>query len=162
MCPSCFSKIIEKRVRKSLREHNWIKPKDKVLVIDDGTLKAKAGVFLLKPIFKNKPFDITFKKSPIPEKNPKKYAKVLIPKNLDDIAEEYLDNLFNNKKTKACSFIAYLSCVSDDEIVIFAKINNIQGKKPAKTMLGKMLDALEEKYPGSKFGLIKSISHKNI
>jgi hypothetical protein len=81
----------------------------------------------------------------------------LIPKDLDDEIEQYLDNLFNNKKTKEIKFIAFLSNISDDEIALFAKVNKIKGKKTAKTRLGKMLDALEDRYPGSKFGLLKSL-----
>ena len=62
LCPACFTEIIEKRVRKSLRDNDWIKPKDKVLVIDDGTLKAKVGIHILDSIFKKTPFNITVKK----------------------------------------------------------------------------------------------------
>ena len=140
LCPACFAEVIEKRVRKSLREHDWLKPADKILVIDDGTLKSKAGIHIIKSIFKLS----------------KGCTKVIIPWNLDDEIGQYLDALMNNKKIPKTKHIKFLINISDEEIDYFAKIKKIKGKKRAKTKLGKMLDNLEKRYPGSKFGLLKS------
>ena len=160
LCPNCFAEVIEKRVRKSLREHDWIKPSDKIVLIDDGTLKSKVSICLLESIFKNQPFKIDFKKGTIqsaPELS-KGYDKVIIPWNMDDTVEQFLDALLNNKKVLKTRCIKLLINVSDEEITLFAKIKKIKGKKRAKTRLGKMIDELEKRYPGSKFGLLKAIS----
>ncbi|MBW2973116.1 hypothetical protein KY346_01850 [Candidatus Woesearchaeota archaeon] len=159
LCSNCFAEVIEKRVRKSLRQHDWLKPKDKVLVIDDNSLKSKVSIYLLKSIFKGKPFNLSFKKGSVKsaEKLSKGYDKVIIPWNLDDEAEQHLDALFNNKKIKKTRFIKLLLNVSDEEIDYFARIKKIRGRKKAKTELGKKLDALEKRYPCSKFGLQKSL-----
>ena len=159
LCSKCFAEVIEKRVRKSLRQHDWLKPKDKVLVIDDNSLKSKASIYLLKSIFKGQPFNLSFKKGSIKsaDKLAKGYDKAIIPWNMDDEVEQHLDALFNNKKIKKTRFIKLLSNVSDEEIDYFARINKIKGRKKAKTGLGKKIDALENRYPGSKFGLQKSL-----
>lgn len=159
LCSSCFSEIIEKRVRKSLRDNDWIKPKDKVLVIDDGTLKAKVGIHILDSIFKKTPFNITVKKGTIKGANKlaKGYNKTIIPWNADDEINQYLDALFNAKKIPKTKNIKLLIKISDEELDYFAKANKIKGKKKAKSDLGKKIDLLEKRYPGSKFGLLKSI-----
>ena len=81
---------------------------------------------------------------------------------MDDEIEQYLDALFNNKKIKKTLLIKPLLNISDEEIYYFAKIKKIRGRKKAKTHLGKMLDDLEKRYPGSKFGLLKSIYKEDL
>lgn len=160
MCPSCFAEVIEKRVRKSLRDNNWLKPEDKILYIDDGTMQSGVGIFFINAIFKNKPFNFSFKKGTTKSaaRLSKGYDKVLIPWSMDDEVEQYLDALFNAKKVPKTNHIKLLINVSDEEIALFAKIKKIKGKQKAKTVLGKMLDNLEKRYPGSKFGLLRSVS----
>ena len=159
LCSNCFAEVIEKRVRKSLREHDWLKPDDDIIIIDNSTLKAKVVVYLLKSIFKGQPFRFNIKKAEISsaEKIAKARNKVIIPWNLDDEIKQYLDALFNNKKIKKTELIKPLLNISDEEIGYFAKIKKIKGRKTPKTRLGKMLDNLEKRYPGSKFGLLRSI-----
>jgi len=159
LCPSCFSKIIEKRVRKSLRENNWIKPKDSVIAIDNETIKAKTGIHILKTIFKNTPLKINIKKGniPLPSKTVKKRSKIVIPWTADDEIEQFLDALFNNQKISKNKYIKLLINISDEELQLYAKANKIKGKKEKKSFLGKNLDELEKRYPGSKLGLLKSI-----
>lgn len=159
LCSTCFAEVIEKRIRKSLREHDWLKPDDKIIIIDDGTLKAKVLIHLLKSIFKGQPFKFEIKKGAISsaEIPVKGRNKVIIPWNMDDEVEQYLNALFNNKKIKKTKLIKPLLNISDEEIDYFAKIKKMKGKKKAKTTLGNMMDDLEKRYPGSKFGLLKSI-----
>ncbi|MBW3004659.1 hypothetical protein KY310_02410 [Candidatus Woesearchaeota archaeon] len=159
LCPACFAEVIEKRVRKSLRDNKWLKPADKIAYIDDGTLQSKAGICLIKAIFQNQPFNIDFKKGEIKsaEKLAKGYTKVIIPWNMDDEVTQFLDALFNSKKVPKTKHIKLLLNVSDEEIAFFAELKKIKGKSKAKTRLGEMLDNLEKRYPGSKFGLLRSI-----
>lgn len=161
LCASCFAEVIEKRVRKSLREHKWIKPKEKVLVIDDGTLKSKTGIYILKSVFSGLPFNMDYKKCSISSAGrlSKGYCKVVIPWSLDDEAEQFLDSLFNCRKIPETDQIKLLINISEKEIDFFAKIKKISGRRNPKTKLGRMLDELEKRYPGSKFGLLKAVSH---
>jgi len=160
MCPSCFAEVIEKRVRKSLRDNKWLKPADKAVYIDDGTLQAKTGIYLIHTIFKNQPFNFSFKKGAIKSaaRLSKGYDKVLVPWSMDDEVEQYLDALFNAKKVPKTRHIKLLINVSDEEIALFAEIKKIKGRPKKKSSLGKALDALEKRYPGSKFGLLRAIS----
>jgi hypothetical protein len=160
LCPACFAEVIEKRVRKSLRDNKWLKPEDRIIYIDDGTLQSKVGFYLIKTIFKNQPFDIDFKKGEIlsAAKLSKGYDKVLVPWNMDDEIEQFLDCLFNAKKVPRARYIKLLINVSDEEIALFAKIKKTNARPKAKSKLGRMLDDLEKRYPGSKFGLLRSIS----
>lgn len=158
LCPGCFAEVIEKRIRRAFREHKWISPKDCVLVIDDNTLKARMAIYIISSIFKDRPFNFCFKKGSIDDAGrlSAKYDKVIIPWNLDDEIELSLKAVFEAKKPEKTNFIKPLLNISDEEIEYFAKIKNIKGEKKAKTKLGKMLDDLEKRYPGSKFGLLKS------
>jgi hypothetical protein len=159
LCPVCASTIIEKRVRKSLRKNDWITPKDKVLVIDNNTIKAKIGIHILDSIFQKKHFKIDVKKGTIAKAKQlaKGYNKIIIPWNTDDEIEQYLAALFNAKKVPKTKYIKLLINISDEELEQYAKANNIKGKKKIKSALGKKIDALEKRYPGSKFGLLKSL-----
>ena len=159
LCPACFSIIIKKRVRKSLRKNDWITPKDKVLVIDNATIKAKVGIHILDSVFQKPHFQIDVKKGTIAKAKQlaKGYNKIIIPWNTDDEIEQYLDALFNAKKIPKTKYIKLLINISDEELTQYAKANKIKGKKKVKSALGKKIDALEKRYPGSKFGLLKSL-----
>lgn len=159
LCLSCFNKIIEKRVRKTLREKNWINPKDCIIAIDNGTIKAKTGIYILESIFKKTPLRLEIKKQSVdsPVKTAKKQCKLMIPWTADDEVEEFLEAVFNNKKIPRTKKIKLLVNVSGEEVEVYAKANKIKGKKSKKSVLGKKLDKLEKRYPGSKFGLLKSI-----
>lgn len=159
LCASCFIEIIEKRVRKVLREYERLRPSDKIIILDDNTLNAKMCTYMLQSIFRGQPFTFSIKKGSISsaEKLAKRKIKVVIPWNMDDEVEQYLDALFNGKKIKKTRFIMPLLGISCEEIEYFAKIKGITGKSKAKTKLGRMLDELEKRYPGSKFGLLRSI-----
>lgn len=159
LCPGCFTEVIEKRARKAFREHAWLRPKDRALIIDDGSTKAKACILLVKAVFKGQPFYFDTKKGKISDarKLAKGYKKVIIPWNLDDEIELKLRAMFEGKKPEDLPFIKPLLNISDEEIEYFASIRKVKGRKSPKTVLGRMLDDLEKKYPGSKFGLLKSV-----
>ena len=158
LCPGCFAAVIEKRARKAFREHDWLRPKDSALIIDDGSTKAKACILLTKTVFKGQPFYFDIKKGSIScaRKLAKGYKKVIIPWNLDDEIELKLRAVFDGKKPEELPYIKPLLNISDEEIEYFAKARGIKCRESPKTALGKMLDELEKKYPGSKFGLLKS------
>lgn len=160
LCYSCFAEVIEKRVRKSLREQDWLKPGQKVVFIDNSTLKAAVAKYLLKSIFKGQPFDIDFKKASISyvEKAAKGYDRIIIPWSMDDETEQFLACLLDNKRLPKEKYVKLLVNLSDEEILLFAKIKKLEGKIKKKSKLGSMLDELEKRYPGSKFGFLRSMS----
>lgn len=160
LCYSCFAEVIEKRVRKSLREQDWLKPGQKVVFIDDSTLKAAVAKYLLKSIFKGQPFDIDFKKASISsvEKAAKGYDRIILPWSMDDETEQFLAALMDNKKLPKAKYIKLLVTLLDEEIILFARIKKLEGRIKKKSKLSRMLDDLEKRYPGSKFGLLRSFS----
>lgn len=164
LCQGCFSEVIEKRAKKAFREHNWLRPGDKAVIIDDGSTKAKVCIFLTKATFKCQPFYFSIKKGILlaVQKLAKGHKKVIIPWNMDDEIELNLKAMFEGKKPEELQYIKPLLNVSDEEIRLFAKAKGIKGRKKPKTQLGRMLDELEKRYPGSKFGLLKSFSNNNI
>lgn len=158
LCQGCFAEVIEKRARKAFREHDWLRPKDKALIIDDGSIKAKVCIFLTKNTFKGQPFYFSIKKGSLSavQKLAKGHKKAIIPWNMDDEIELNLRAVFEGNKPEKMPYIKPLLNISDEEIHLFAKAKGIKGREMPKTQLGRMLDELEKRYPGSKFGLLRS------
>lgn len=157
-CSACFVKVLEKRIRKYLSKNKIFSTHDKILFINDNSLKAEAGIFFLNSIQKDIPLKIKIKSvkpEKITSKIAKKYDKIVIPWNLDNEIILFLESIFKAEKMKKQSFVKLLKPISDEELEMLAKVRNF--KKPMKkTGLSKVLDHLEKKYPGSKFGLLKT------
>lgn len=163
LCSSHFLELIEKRARKRLRTKKLIKKNDRILFINNESKEHYVGEFLLKSIIKDLPVKIEVKKSKTIALNnniTKKYSKIIVPWSLDDEAEEFLNSLFNRKKPKSFSkkSVKLLKNLSEEEIDAFAKIKRFKYKKKPKSKIKKMLDSLEQKYPGYKFSLLNSIA----
>lgn len=164
LCRNCFLKVIEKRVRKCLRTQNPIKKNDKILVINNESKEFAVGDYLLNSILKGLPVEITIKKSKtlnLPAKTTGKYNKIIIPWSLDDEDAEFIGFLFDkNPKTRfSKKSIKLLKNISEDEIILFAKIKRFKYKEKKKSGIKKMLDNVENKYPGYKFSLLNSIKN---
>lgn len=162
VCNSCFAKIIEKRIRKYIRINKIFKKNDRIFIIDD------LSFFLVKNIIKDLPVEISLKNMDIEDLSKKavknklkkdKINKIVIPWTLEDEANIFLNNLFakkNNKLNK--KYIKLLISITDKEAGLFAKINKIDFKENKKNNdIKNMLDALEQKYPETKFSLLRSI-----
>lgn len=169
LCKTCFLEKIEKRARKQLREYIFLNKDDKVLIIDNDSKESATNKYLFGKIIKGFPAKIIVKKFEN-EKAVQEYVKkekinrIVIPKNADDLLKEQLENLLMNKKEKKNeNEIVLLAHVLDSEIEEFAKLLNLKyTKKEKKTNL--MIDEfekLEEKYPGAKFGFLKSQKELN-
>jgi len=153
-CSKCFLSTIEKRIRKDLNIHKVFAPHESVLIINDGSLKAKLSVYFLKSISKSIPLKIDIKKA----KPRKKYDKIVTPNNLDDDIAVFLESLFRTSKpVNKCKEVHLLRTVSDEELALAARLLKINGPLK-KSKLSSVLDALENRYPGSKFGLCNSIA----
>ena len=154
LCRNCFLDVIEKRVRKGLRLSKAIRKNDKILIIDNGSVESAVGRHLLKRIIKGLPVRIICKKAnlPMPDSVDKKsyykiYDKIIIPWSLDDEAEEFLEFLFNKKKPLKFgrNAVKLLKPVSEDELAMFAKLNQLKYEKPGKkkpSKIRKMIGSL--------------------
>ncbi len=159
-CRSCFLEIIEKRVRKEFRLKKLIKKHDSLLILDNGTYDAKNLIYLVKKIIGKMPVSIKIKKKGyMPGKKFK--TKTIVPWNLDDEVSLFLKYFFENKKVKHIghydNVIKPLIVVRDKESKEFAKLMKFKFKDKKKNKVNKFLDKMEKKYPGTKFGIAKSI-----
>jgi tRNA(Ile)-lysidine synthase TilS/MesJ len=148
VCKDCFSKIIEKRIRKRIRLNKLFRKGDRILVSD------KLSFYLVKKIIKDLPVKLFLEKS-----KKIKVNKLVVKWTLDDKLLDFLESLFFGKKTRKPKQISILDVISDDEAVMFSKINNIKFKpnKKDKNIVG-LLNSLEKKYPEMRFSLSKSVS----
>lgn len=152
LCNKCFVRTIEKRIRKDLTAHRAFSPNDKVLLLSDSSLKAELCRYFLASISKDIPLQISIKKT-----KPKAgYDKIVVPLNLDYVIESFLECLFTKKNYRPRKEVLLLRSVSDEEIMVLKKVLKLKGGIE-KSKLGKKLDSLENKYPGSKFGLFRNL-----
>ncbi len=162
LCRSCFLEVIERRVRKEFRLKKLVKKHDSLLIIDDGSYDAKNLIYLTKKIIGKMPVSLKIKKGKYkPGKRIKFKGKIIVPFNLDDEVSLFLKYFFENKKIKFIghydNIIKPLIVITDDESKTFAKIMKFKFKKKKKDKVNEFLDKMEKKYPGTKFGIKKSI-----
>lgn len=146
LCKDCFCKVIEKRIRKKIRLNKLFKKGDRILIEDE------LSFFLVKKIIKDLPVKLFLRKS-------NKANKKVIKWTLDDKLLVFLKNIFFGKKFKKREQISILDVITDNEAIMFSKINKIKFKPNIKDKnIANMLERLEKKYPEIRFSLSRSIS----
>lgn len=152
LCSSCFLDMIEKRIRKELKNSGWLNKNEKVLILDDNSLEANVTEDLFKKAIGSLPLQI--EKSTDLNEN---YNHVILPWSLERETNGFLDELFNSKKSEKAKtkYIKLLKSVSEEEIILIAKVKNIQGKLKGNER--DYVSKLEKKYPGSKLALVKAV-----
>lgn len=160
-CRNCFIKVIERRVRKELRMSEAIKKGDNLLIIDDGTCSAKLNVLLIKKSVGDIT-KITVKKGKFnPDKKISFKGKIIAPWNLDDEILLFMNSFFNNKLFRYLgdhgNIVKPLISIKQDECETFAKLTGLKYNMKTKTDdLAGFIGKIEEKYPGTKFGILKT------
>ena len=159
VCNACFSRLIEKRIRKYTRLNQIFRPKDRILVIGD------LNKYFVKSIIKNLPIEIFYRAKEDKEFiKKKKINKVIAEWTIDDQVNRFLENLFlGNKSIKSRkSNISLLAVITDDEAKLFAKINRLRFKENKKNKdVQKFLDDMEKQDSGAKFRLLKNFDMLN-
>ena len=166
-CCGCFAGIIEKRIRKELRQKKLISRGDNILVIDDSSAEARSGIYLLQSAIKGLPVEISIRKSAfVLGKNLKgSFNKVIIPWSADREGEYFMGCVLGNRKPVHLgnfrhgkkTYIKLLLPLLDEEIQAYAKIRQLSSKKKEEKSLEKdLLDKLEQEYPEAKFSVLKS------
>jgi isochorismate hydrolase len=153
VCNECFTRLIEKRIRKYTRINKLFRPKDKILVIGD------LNKYFVESIAKNLPMKLFFRAKEdkgLIKKN--KINKIIIQWTADDEDNLFLESLFLGKKIKTDKkHISLLKVVTDNESKLFAKIKKLKFKENKKNNdIQKLMDDLERKDPGAKFRLLKN------
>lgn len=162
LCRACFLNIVERRVRKEFRLKKLIRKHDSLLILDDNSYDAKNLIYLVKKIIGKMPVSLKIIKGKYkPGTKIRFKGKVIVPWNLDDEVSLFLKYFFENKKIKYVghydNIIKPLMVITADESKEFAKLMKFKFKDKKKDEINEFLDKMEKKYPGTKFGIKKSI-----
>ncbi|RLE38900.1 hypothetical protein DRJ17_02605 [Candidatus Woesearchaeota archaeon] len=154
-CQGCFLKVVDKRIRKTLRVDYNVKIRNTIMLLDDNS----AGAIVLKNVLDNALRNYNFK---VLKRINKSYNKIVIPATLEDYVSDYLGAVFRGKGWKKNKKEIFpLRNVLDAEAEKYCMIKKLKFSKKErdKYMLDiiKMLDNIEKSYPGVKFSMMKSI-----
>jgi hypothetical protein len=156
ICNKCFSWLFEKRIRKQTRLDQSFKPRDRILAI------GQIANYLTKSITKNMNVKI-FQKNKIDSNFIKKNKinKIVIEYTLDDELNQYIKGIFEKKKEakKDKKYIKILKNVTDNDVLLFAKINKLKFKPNKKDKnIQEFLNSIQAKFPNAKYTLLKNIN----
>ena len=151
LCKSCFKDYFERKILRTIREFK-ILPKDMIFKIDKGhSLNTKVLKFVLEMKFAVKT----------------SFRPNISSDNLSKVAEDiFLNILKGNFLGFKFSYDKPLCFLSDDEVELYAEINNINGKKRIKNKkICELLKRFSVKNPDIEHNIINSFfqlySHKN-
>lgn len=162
LCTSCFCDLIERRVRRELRALGGIAPKSHVAIIDDNSKESFVAEYIIRSIAQDMPLMITTIKPPVDKDA---FDQIVIPWDADDEAVLGLRNICEGRAL-AFGGLKLLVCVSDAELEIFASEKGFVHpssqfiKGPADPYTS-FINATSAKYPGSVFGLARSLQEIN-
>ncbi len=142
-CKNCFSHIIERRVRKYIREQGPLKRNQRIVVSD-----------LLREHFIK---HITHVPLVVVKKRQKENDLSVILYTLDDVVVQFLNHfLLGKKKQKQNKNRLFLfSTVTDEELGLYCVYHHL-GFVPKKHPLKEMLTKMEKQQPGTLYALYKS------
>jgi len=157
LCAKCFSRLIEKRIRKNVRLKKAFANNDKILVIGD------LAKYFITSILGERPVKVFYRASVNKEfvkKN--KINKIVRTWTLDDVANEFLSEVLLGEKIKKRKYIDILSCITDSEAELFSKLHKIKFivNKKDKDIV-KLLKTLSDKHTHAKFSLLQNIEKLN-
>ncbi len=147
LCKECFVDVIHRRCRKAVKDQGWLKPGQKVHVLEDDSVQGRAVPILLKQVVKGLPIEYV-------EKG--REDVLVVGETADDEAEGFLKQLFEGRIAPEEKTINLLEGISTAEIGKYCELEGIQGVKKEKSELRARLETLDNKYPGTFFALQKS------
>lgn len=153
LCSFCFCSILEKRVRKVLRSHDWIKPNERVFFVRDGSLESNVGFFIFKKIVGSVPFVLVEG-----EKFEGEFDKVIVPWSTDAEVVEKLDAIFKGESfpIKNNNVVRLLKELPLSEIFRYAGFQGIKGVVN-RDSLGVLIEGLDNVYPGTWWSLLRGV-----
>ncbi|GEM_PF-1362940 len=159
MCPECFSRVFEKRIKKQLRKEKIVKnlnlsakkkASNRILLIDNESLKSKVDLFVIKKIIRNPKIAIIEKKSKVAYESifenrellkfiaKNKINVIIIPWSCEDEIKYFLMETFAGKRPeylgfsiKKCNsiFVKLLRNEIEKEIELYAKFKKLRISK---------------------------------
>ena len=183
LCKRCFCNLIQRRVKKEIKQKKIIEEGDKILLIDDKSIESEISELMLNSIYKRvkiiKKQVNNYKISELSKSTnllikKEKIKKVVIPWSLDDEIIYFTNCVFSGKKRnrlwhykdKGIIFIKLLRNVLESECDLFASCNNLKFKRsPEKDKkikdIKKLVNKINKKHCETKFSLLKSIDKLN-
>lgn len=167
LCNSCFTRLIERKIRKYLRLNSLIKKNDHLIIV--GELCQN----IIKEILKGLPIKIYkiadnseyFTNKELKEKAKKLKAKIIIPWTMDHENHYFIKNFIENKKQLYLGnkkpFIKLLYPITDQEAQLLAKIKKVKYKPLIQDMYTKMFSGLEKKYLSVRYAFASSVKEFN-
>ena len=141
LCNSHFLNMIEKRVRKEVKD-SFLEPKGEFTIFKEDNHRFHLTKYFLERVFKS-----LIKLKPV-----SKNAQI-IPTSLDIEANSFLNSFYSNKDF-VDNTVKPLRGVLEKELEEVCKILDI---KYTKTLVSEELDKFEGEFPGTKFSILKSL-----
>lgn len=142
-CTFCFSHIIERRIRKYLKDHS-LKRNQRIVAVDPVSSYFAAHIIHV-------PVQIL-------KRAAKKTDTQILLHTLDDCAVAYLEHLLSGKKTlkQKKNTLLLFSSVTDEELSLYCQYHKIPFT-PKKHPLKVFLLRMEAEHPGTIQALYKSM-----
>ena len=153
LCKPCFCEIIERRVRKDLRQYSPLKRGQNVLLLNDAGKESVMSSHILTALAQ----DIAFILEERPLATPgdiSSFASVFYPHDADDLAAGFLQGIFSGATHK--EQLTLLRSILDIEVQTYCELKELAFAPMAVDAFKESLKTLEKNYPGSTFGLLKS------
>ena len=150
-CKRCFTSIIDRAVRKRVRQYD-LKKGQTVFVF------GEISKYFLENVI-NLPLNVVMKGNKRVVELAKTSGKLdVLQWTMDDECMVFLDSMFNGKVLKkGKDFIKIFYSLEVRDLNNYIKLNKLKIKKiERKGELYRILDKLENKYPGTKTSLLKS------
>ena len=150
-CKNCFIKVFERNIFRAIKHYEMFSKKDKLGLLKDKNYRIILNILRKITDKRNQEIKLINK--------PQKNLKIILSTNLDDIAITALSNYLNNKTIKIKpnneKLIIPLYFCSDEEIQAYSKFKNIKVSFK-QDRLRRLLNEIENKYPGTKNSIVNS------
>ncbi len=162
-CDGCFVESFEKRVRQSLWSQQWVRPGDRVLLINDGSIEGQVSERLLRQILGSMPVTVDVRAE---EADSTQYQRIIIPTDLDDEVQLRLAGVLHGTEAVTEDVVKFLVGVQDWEVKEYARVKGISSPLEAKTATSpgsisqparELIHQMEARIPGSKFALLRAL-----
>ena len=172
LCKKCFCISIEKKVSKEATSK--LEKNDAIIVVNDNSNLSRLNWHFVKIFATKVPCSIVF--DSLNDFKKVKNIKIINPLNMEDELKifvnflegksEYENYKINRnddqKNSEIRNEINILISLSEEECAKYAEAKKIKYKKRTENdELMKMINKIEEKYPGRKIGVLKSIEQTN-